>query len=106
MVLLGEAQVCKNLSLMNGEQLFNGLQLDDHEIFYKDIDPVAYFQVLVLIGNRHWDLTGRMQAYARQFEHQGFFISRFQESRTKMAVNFNSRANNHVSQLTLTLSLT
>jgi hypothetical protein len=77
---------------MDGFQLLDSLEFDNHCILYQQIDPVAALQLDAIVNTRHALFRLDPQTVPNHLELKARSIRRFQQPRTEPAMNRDRRA--------------
>jgi len=73
---------------MYRQDVFNRLDFDNNGILHHDIGAISTWQADTLVNQRHRYLTRESQAVLLKFPAQAFLIHFFQQTRTKLSMNF------------------
>ncbi len=66
------------LSLMNGIDRLNALDLDNYQILNDEIDPVTEVNLLAIVDDRQSNLASYAETLLAEFVQQASLISAFQ----------------------------
>lgn len=91
---MSQLQVCQKLGLVNGQQFFYGFQFQDDFGLDQEIDLVPTVQLQALVLDWEVDLPLKAQPPKAKLVAKALLISRFQETRTELAMNLKRRAEN------------
>jgi hypothetical protein len=76
--LIAEPEIREELSLVNGFQLLNSLQLDDEAILNMDVHDQIVTEVHAFVRNRHALLGNVMRTAEAELVARGALVNRFQ----------------------------
>ncbi len=74
---------------MDGQQSLHRFNFNDHFAGDNYINTVAAVQPHILVENRKRHLAGKRDSSLFKFEAKTFFISRFEQPRSELLMNFN-----------------
>ena len=90
---LRQTQIGEELGLMKWCNFFDRFDLNDYRLANEKIELQRPIQGLAIINDRHRDLASNLHTTLGQLSNQAGFVNRLEQSRAKLAMNFEGRIN-------------
>ncbi len=94
--LAAQAEICQQLGLVNGKNLFCALDLHDDLVIDDEIHSVSALHASALVLDRQFDFTLVPDALKVQLTAEAGCVGGFQEPRAENLVDFNRCADDAV----------
>ncbi len=91
-------QVRQELRFVNGDEPLDRFQFDYQSTIHDEIDSVPTIQPNGFVDDRQRPMPVECQSAYAQFIGEALFIGGFEQPRTKMAMDLDSRSDNLLSQ--------
>jgi len=91
-----QTEISEHLGLVDWHEALDRLHLDDEFLLDKNVQTIAALQFYVLVNHRQRHLPRVADVVLTKLETQTFFICRFKETRTELAMNIDRETNHTI----------
>jgi len=84
---VSQPQISEKLLVMNGCDVFDGLEFEQHFVVDDQIAAKAFVKFEVVVNNRDADLRRNLEPTLSQLVSQHFFVNRLKQTRAKSSMN-------------------